>query len=312
MSDDELDLDAKAFGELAERYQEAVDASDSAAAEEAMGEIFSLAAEWCESNPSEDFNLTVAAHECEERADWVGAEAAHKQILSLETADEIVRGKACSDLAGLCSLLGRDEEALDYARQATVLVRRVDVPVLLALFLTGEARRLIECGRYEELEAIVDEGLKLAADEDMQSQVYPNFLTLRAELSLHRKNLLEADRDLAAAFDGHSRYANMEMAAGVKTDLMRWWSVTAKLRAARSDLSGAVVACETAVATAREVTAMPHAESVYAHAALARRLEELGDALIADGREDDAAAAFSESRAIFERIGLAGYRTDLA
>jgi tetratricopeptide (TPR) repeat protein len=271
------------FGKLMQQYQRAVENRDFDDASDAVHDIFALAEEWCEENPSPDFELTIAASEFEERADWGAAESAYNQILSLSGLEPTTEYKTHSNLASLCRLLGRNSDALAHSRYATAAARRADLSILLAMALQGETRCLIRCGAIADAVNIIAEALSAIDDDTI-------YIQMRG--------------DLDEAFSLLEPMAGMDIAAGVHGDLSHWWSVMAELRAKHNDQVGAINAWQTAVVTAKHVASLPHAENVYTKAAVASILKGLADAFLLCGRPDDAKAAIDERNAILYNIGV--------
>jgi hypothetical protein len=96
----------------------------------------------------------------------------------------------------------------------------------------------------------------------------------------------------------------MAIAAGVHGTLVRWWAVTARLRAAQGDANGAVEGWQEAVARSRHVAALPQVYGPYNQSALARMLHGLGHTLTAQGSPYLADEAFAESRSLRQGVGL--------
>lgn len=292
------------FGKLMQQYQRAVENQDFEDVNSAVHDIFALAEEWCDENPSPDFDLTIAAAESEERADWGAAESAYNQILSLSHLEPATEYKAHSDLASLCRLLGRNSDALDHARCATAAARRADLSVLLAMALQGEARCLIRCGKVAEADNVIAEAISAIDDDKLYDQMRASMLTLRAECAIRKDAIADAERDLEEAFNLLEPMAGMDIAAGIHSDLSRWWSVTARLRAKRDDCDGSITAWQKAVVTSKHVASLAHADNVYTKVAVADMLKGLADALVLCDRTDDATAAFDECNALLHRIGV--------
>jgi tetratricopeptide (TPR) repeat protein len=292
------------FGKLMQQYQRAVENRDFDDASGAVHDIFALAEEWSEENPSPDFELTIAAGAFEERADWGAAESAYNQILCLSDLEPATEYKAHSNLASLFRLLGRNLDALGHARCATAAARRVDLSILLAMALKGETRCLIRCGEIAEAVNVIAEAISAIDDDTMCNQMCASLLTLRAECAIRNGAIAEAEGDLDEAFSLLEPMAGMDIAAGVHSDLSHWWSVTARLRAKHDDRDGTISAWQKAVLTAKHVASLPHADNVYTKAAVANILKGLADALLLCGRPDDAAAAIDERNAILYNIGV--------
>jgi tetratricopeptide (TPR) repeat protein len=259
-SDDSIPKEA--ISKLLQQYEDAMDDDNVAAAESSLHEILAVATSFCDQNPSREFDLQLTAHHCEENADWGGAESAYQQILSLPDLDPYTESKAHSDLAGLYRLLSRDADAMHHMALATAAARRTDISLFLAMMLQGEARCLLWCGRIDGTRAAISEALALLGDAKQYGQLRGSFLTLRAECSIRSDQIADAETDLEQAFGVLQPMAGMGMAAGVHGDLARWWSVAARLRAARGDCDGAVDAWHEAVSMSKHVASIPHVESV--------------------------------------------------
>ena len=303
MSSEEADS-VQFIGQLFDRYQRAVEEGNTEDATEALGEILALAQQWCEEHPSPDMILNVAAGESEERADWAAAESAYQQILSLPDLEPAIEYRAHGNLASLYRLLGRESDALDHARRATVATRRSELEMLLCMALQGEAGCLIESGQVAEACEVIQEATSWLEDDSTYDQIRANTLTLRAKCAIHTNSLDEAKRDLQQAYRLLEPLAEFEFAAGARADLAHWWSVTARLRTATNDLEEAVDAWQKAVTLSRNVAAQPHADSVHSEAAVARMLKGLADALESCGRGEQAGSARQQEQQIVERLGL--------
>lgn len=303
MSSDDATPD-EPFGKLMQQYQRAVENRDFEDASNAVHDIFAHAEEWCEKNHSSDFELTIAAGEFEERADWGAAESAYRQILSLSGLEPATEYNAHSDLASLCRLLGRNSAALGHARFATAAARRADCSILLTMALEGESRCLIRCGEIAEAVNVIAEAISAIDDDTMHNQTHARMLTLRAECAIRNGAIADAERDLDEACSLLEAMVGMYIAAGVHSDLSRWWTVTARLRAKCNDRDGSISAWQKAVVIAKHVASLPQVDNVYTKAAVARILKGLADALLLCGHQDDAAAAFGERNAILYNIGV--------
>ncbi len=77
---------------------------------------------------------------------------------------------------------------------------------------------------------------------------------------------------------------------------MRWWAVTARLRA--------VEGWQEAVSRCRHLAALPHVSGSGTQNTLARMLHGLGQALKAQGSASLAEEAFAESRSLRQTVGL--------
>ncbi len=293
-----------AFSKLMHQYRDAVNDDELGDAEATVHEIFAAAAEWCDQNPSPDFDLTLAAGRFEENADWVGAESAYRQIHLLPSLEPHTASKAYSDLASLYRLVNRHSDALRHARLATAAARPVAPSTFLVMMLRIEARCLIGYDHIDLARAVLDEALSIIGDDKAYDQMRASNLTLLAECDVHRGRHADAERILEEAFYLLQPLSRMKIAAGIHSDLSRWWSAAAKLRAARNDRDGAVTAWQEAVRLAKHVASLPHAESVYTKVTVADMLKGLADSLATCDFSDSAAAALADRTTILRALGI--------
>jgi hypothetical protein len=211
-------------------------------------------------------------------------------------------------LAALYRLLNRDAEALRETHEATVAARKADIPILLAMSLASEASALIRCEQSIEAGALIAEGFSIISADKAFKQIRARFLTLRAECAIQSSQLADAESELSETFGVLQPLSAMDFAAGVHTDLARWWRVTAILRNACDDMQGAVAAWREGVSAAKHVATLPQCQDVYVHAAVADMLTGLATALTAVGREKDAQAALAERKTILTNLGLPAER----
>jgi len=144
--DPELERIMKAWGEASRsgRYSKC---------EALMGALRRWLAEHVEDNPEFNCSWFEVALQCEENGDWEGAEAAYREIVALKGND----WKALSDLSGFFDMLGRKDEAIDYARRATEVARGNGIDVLLATALRWEAAMYLEMCDLAAAEMLVAE-----------------------------------------------------------------------------------------------------------------------------------------------------------
>lgn len=271
---------------------------------EATKQIFALAEKSCRENPSRSLELTYAAAECESRADWEGAELAYQNILALPDVTPAEEFRAHTDLVGLCRILNRDSDALSHARSATWAARRADSTVLLLMALQAETRCLIRRQEFREAQQVIAEAQSVIEDDQMYNQLRASFLIFQAECAIHRQTISEAEQCLEAACSLLEPLASFALAAGAKSSLCHWWSVSAQLRAKKHDTHGAINAWREAVQLARHVDSLPHTANVYTKVVVAGLLEELSKSLLTGGRNEDAASARDERKDILKKAGV--------
>jgi tetratricopeptide (TPR) repeat protein len=130
----------KEFEKAIQTYSDAVAAERPDEAQNAAMQALFLASQEAIRNPTPSLLLKEKASDCEEKGDWVGAEAAYREVLALEESLDnfAMIAKAHMDLSRLLRLLGRLEEAWQFACQATASARRATVFPVLVMMLTNE------------------------------------------------------------------------------------------------------------------------------------------------------------------------------
>lgn len=293
-----------AFANALERYQAAFGSQDIDEAEGAIDDIFALAEAFADENPSEDLKLMLQASDCEERGDWVGAEAAYRALLDLPNVDPLGIHRAHVSLYSHFKLLGRDADAFEHARLASLAARQTDFGIIKTLSLWRDARCALDRGELPVAESAIAEAFTIVDQDKVANQLRAKLLIVRAETAVARGRLSAAETDLQEAMELLHPMSAMAMAGGIHSDLADGWSVTSRVRAARSDMCGAVEAAAKAVAAHRHLAALPHLAGVHTRVALAAALKNLADALNADGLRQEAQAALQEHDAIIDEAKI--------
>jgi len=278
-------------------------------ADKAAAEVFAIVAQQFEEEPTPDLLLSTQAVECEEAADWDGAEAAYHEILALSSDDAAAEYKAHSDLCGLCLLLNRIADALAHARRATNAARRTELSVLFAMAARTEASLSVHFGEWTDARGIIEEALQILGDDPTCAQQRASMFVLRARCALGERDVRAAENDLAAAKGAIGPLANLECAGGIQADLARWWNTMAQLRSETGDNQGAIAARNEAVTRSRQLVSLPYTQNVHSKWFLARTLESLANALLQCDRNSEACDARAESKVILEEIGLADFQS---
>lgn len=293
-----------AFQNALERYQAAFGSQDIDEAEGALDDIFALAEAFADENPSEDLKLMQEAGECEERGDWEGAEAAYRALLDLPNVDPLGIHRAHVSLYSHFRLLGRDADAFEHARLASLAARQIDFGIVKTLSLWRDARCALDRDELPAAETAIAEAFTIVDQDEVANQLRAKLFIVRAEIAVARGRLSAAETDLQEAMDLLHPMSAMAMAGGIHSDLADGWSVTSRLRAARSDTSGAIEAAANAVAAHRHIAALPHLAGVHTSVALAAALKNLADALSAGGLRREAQAALEEHDAIIDEAKI--------
>ncbi len=267
-------------------------------------DVFATAIEWVEENPPDDWHLTVKASQCEDSADWDGAEAAYRRILDEHADSGFSKFVAHKDLSALYHLIGKDREALEHARLASEAVRGDDCSILVAPALQREAILALDQSDVGAAVSLIDEGLAMLDDDPMTRQIRASLLISRARVAIPMKRLSDAKQDLDQAFVQLEPLAAMDQAAGVHRDLACYWKTVAHLCEAKGNRDGAVEAWTEAMNCAAHVMSLPHAAGVYSPAFFAKKLHGLAEALASQGSLDEAEQVRNTRHEVIGFIGL--------
>ena len=122
-------------------YSAAAEQGNAEQLESAALEVFTLAVQRAEKNPSPDLALTKEAAACEERGDWPGAESRYRQLVAMAEASARLPqlSQANLKLCQLFLLLERFDAASEYAASASAAARRADISSLLVVALQTQA-----------------------------------------------------------------------------------------------------------------------------------------------------------------------------
>jgi hypothetical protein len=286
-------------------YTDALEAGRMEDAEAAIMQFLALAAQTPDEPTPESLLLDEAQH-CEATADWASAEAAYRRMLARAQAEnhDHTQFRAHDQLAMLHGLLGRHGAALEEARAAVAAARRADLPTLLFMALDAQALYALRTDGVPEALGAVAEALERMEDGALYDLARGRALALRGSCRAALGEWPAAGRDLEASWRVLQPQGAMAIAAGVQGTLVRWWAVTARLRAAQGDANGAVGGWQEAVARSRHLAALPQVSGPYTQSALARMLHGLGHALTAQGSLYLADEAFAESRSLRQAVGL--------
>lgn len=297
--------DADRLERLMGAYKDALEAGRMEDAEAAVMEFLALAAQ-APDEPTPESLLLDEAKRCEATADWAGAEAAYRRMLARAQSEnhDHTQFRAHDQLAMLNGLLGRHGAALEEARAAVAAARRADLPTLLFMALDTQAFCALRTDGVPEALGAVSEALERMEDGGLYDLARGRALALRGACRAALGEWPAAERDLEASWRALQPQAAMAFAAGVHGTLVRWWAVTARLRAAQGDANSAVEGWREAVARSRHLAALPQVCGPNTQSALARMLHGLGHALTAEGSLQLAEEAFAESRSLRQTTGL--------
>lgn len=269
-----------------------------------MEEVFALAMKGVEQDESPDWQLVVEASDHEAALNYDGVEAAHLKRLALPEADQNARG-AHRDLASLYVVLNRHDEAIRHAQQVTSAARKFDCPIVTATALRFEGDKYLLAGRVSEGERCFIEALEvLDADDPAYRQMRACLLTLLANCAVRSGQRDSATEYLKTADLLLRPLQPMLSAAGVQSDLAKWWATIARLRLLLGQDDEAVAAWQEAILLARHVAELPQCEGLYTRLNVATMLHHYGQSMKKIGKDNAAQEALAESQQIVSDLGL--------
>lgn len=289
-----------------EAYQKGTLANDAEQVEAAALDALRIAAEEAEKNPSPELVFKMEASDCEARADWAGAEAAYRKVLSIQeaTGNFVLISKTHCELGRLFLLVGDLEKAEACARAATATARQTDLFAVHVMALQNQANCALRRLDYSGALQAASEAVALVEPGPLQDRRRASALVTRARCRLASGDFEGADSDLAACKPILLEQDVSPMFAGVHSNAAAWHEVAAGIRAHHRDLDGAVQAWTRAVQGRRHVASLGHVSGPHTSAALARALRHLGQALHAAGQPQEGQTALAEAQQICREIGL--------
>lgn len=303
---DDLNTIPAEFEALLPAYKQAMRADRVELAETLAVNLLQRAGEWASQNPSPGLDLKEQARLCEARADWTGAEAAHRKCLvwAREQGSDHTEFKARLDLSSLLSLLGRWDESLAETQAALETARRIDSTALLLMALESIARIALRRGDVPIADSAAAEMLHQTDEAELFDLMRARALVLRARCALHQGEPMAASSDLAAAWNLLAPKAEARMMAGYQSALAAWWEATADQHIRQNNPAGAVAALREATAYRRRLAQLPHVARPYTANALANTLRHLARALLTVQDDEGAARCLAESHEIRQGLGL--------
>src|ERR1700722_2556903 len=249
-------------------------------------------------NPNPVVLLMNKADDFESKGDWAAAEAVRRKVLALTESSENfgMIAKAQMDLAGSLRLVGRLDEAWEFACAATVSARQN--PPVLVMALLCEAACALERGDSAGALAVASEAVQANGSGKLHDHMRARSLTTRAKCLLACGDPAGAEVDLASACELLQGCAGSWIPPGIRWTLGCWWEVRSQLEERLGNLPRARKAIARAIENRRE-SGSPHTL-----AALARSLEKLAEFAKAAGELEQEEQALSEAKSIRERLHL--------
>jgi tetratricopeptide (TPR) repeat protein len=258
----------KEFEKAIQSYADAVTTERPEDAQTAAMQALLLAAEESLKNPTPSILLKHKAGACEEKGDWVGAEAAYREVLALEESlgNAAAISHAHMELSRLLRWLGRSDEAWQSARHATAAARRTDMFTVLVMALINESHRALDKEDYTQAMAAASEALQVVESGKIFDLLRAKSQIARAKCLLATGDPAGADTNLASSWETLKRHPASMLMQGVTQAHASWWEVKSQLEEHRGNVSGAIEAMDAAIGHHRQL------EGPYALFALAAAL----------------------------------------
>jgi len=289
--------------QLEARVRSWADATSAGNVEEANAaamEVLFLAAEEALKNPTPSLLLQGEIDELEGKGNWTEAETVRRRILSLkETLENFAAlAKAQMDLCMLLRLLGRVDEAAQFAAAAVASARHTDAFPILVMALECEIWCVLEQGHGSKALALACEAVAVIEPGRLYDSMRAKALVLRARCRLANDNPADAESDLAASWELLPEPSANRLLPGHIVTLANWWEIKARLEQRHGRSASAQVAMMRAVEFRRNLD-HPHAQH-----ALSRLLNQLGEMLTAAGDLEAAGKALAEAKSIRQGLNL--------
>jgi hypothetical protein len=291
----------KRFEQVIGSWAEATSAGEAESAQAAAMEALSMAAEEELRNPSPDVQLMNEADALESKGDWPAAEALRQKLLALKEPSGNIGmiTKAQMDLSGLLRLLGRLDEAWEFACAATVTARQWPKTfALLVIALSNKVSCALERGDSANALAAAAEAVQVIEPGKLHDNLRARALTARAKCLLAQSDANGAGLDLDSAWELLEANSTSRMLPGIVAALANWWEAKSKLEEQLGNHFRAREAITLAIEYRRQF------ETPYARLALARALEKLGEFSRAAGDKEAEERQMSEAKSIREGLHL--------
>jgi len=238
----------KEFEKLIKRYAEAVSDGNAQEEQSAAMQTLMMVTEEATKNPTPNLLLKNEAHTCESQGDWAGAEAAYRKVLALEESlgNFGMIAKAHMDLCRLLRVLGRLDEAWQFACEAVAAARRTQIFSVLAMALDLQAHCAL--GREDRAAALKasSEAVQVIEPGRIYDSMRAKALIAHARCSLACGDPAAADSDLASSWELiQARFSTMM--PGPLLTWANWWEVKSQLEEQRRNLNGAREAMSRAI-----------------------------------------------------------------
>ncbi|MCL4180424.1 MAG: hypothetical protein KJ072_22090 [Verrucomicrobia bacterium] len=290
----------KRFETAINSWADATLADKTEEANAAVMEAFFMAAEEAIKNPTPSILLHQEAEDLECKACWAEAEVVRRKILNLkETSENFgILAKAQMDLCGLLRLLGRLEEASQFASAATTSARRAELFPVLVMALECESWCALDQGDFQRALALASEAVQVIEPGKLFDSMRAKAVTHRARCWVACGELSNAESDLTTSWELLHGHSATQALPGPIVTLANWWDTKGQLELRHGRRESAQAAVARAVEYRREL------DSPYGLFALARILNQLGEISRAAGDLEAADKALEEAKSIRLNLNL--------
>jgi len=283
----------KEFEKTIESYAKAIADDRPEDAQNAALQALFMAGEEARRNPTPSLQLKEEAGQCEERGDWAEAETAYRKVMALEESSGkwAMIAKAEMDLYRLLRLVGRLDEAWEFACRATASARRAEMFPVLVMALECQVRCALDRGDPAGALAAASEAVQIIEPGKLFDQMRARALAGRAMCCLANGEPAAAESDLASSWELLQTRSGTAVLPGPILTLASWWEVKSQLEEQRGNSEGAREAMTRALEYLRQLHG-PYALFAIARALgrLATLLNQAGDSFAAERAANEAAA----------------------
>lgn len=251
------------------------------------------------------------AHDAEIRGDWDSAQESYRLAIRESREMPALHYHSLIDLAFALRIMGKQSEAGTELERAVAVANSAAIAhephtgFHVVLAMDAMAQHLLRTGRADDAGVCADEMLKLCALERWLCRLKPRATLVLSACALDRRMPGDAGKLLKRARKelGDETPAD-SIAAGAHALDARFWAAMGELKAQQGLSEEALECMIRAVAHRRAVVSAPQVTGAAKLVLLAIALRDLAGSLSASGRQQDAAAARSESDSILAGLRL--------
>jgi tetratricopeptide (TPR) repeat protein len=256
--------------------------------------------------PSQTIVWMQMADQCEEQANWAGAEQAHRNAIATALAEKNreFAMKPHLDLAGLYEMLGRDKESMAEINAAVELVKDSEITILCGMALEAKAKALLSAGETSAAKDTVLDALRAVPDDKLHALVRARLMVLGARCEAMFGEMIAAEKMLSQARELTQAYADSEFLGGLQSFFAQASEVSALILESRGMKSEALANYREALTRIQTMARQPHLQGIRTRYRLAKTLERYANYLEAAGSIPEAFEARQESEGLLRALRL--------